>query len=324
MRRRSPGRAPAPPGSPSTTAGTSIRELNPGDLTAVVEAGLPLAELAAATAAEGQMLALDPPLGPGERATIGGAVATNDSGPLRHRYGSARDLVVGITVALSDGTVAKAGGKVIKNVAGYDLAKLFTGSFGTLGAILDLSLRLHPLPPATATAIGHSGDPAALAAAAAAAEPRADRAAEPRRALGGRGRRRARALRRGGPADAGAGGRAGAGRRRPERRRDRRRRGALGRSAPGTAVRGRDRREGLGAPERPARAARNGPRARRRRGGASRARPGLGHPGARPRRGAGRSYGECWSRRRAWCSTRHPTCARRWTCGARRTRPRWS
>ncbi len=154
-------------GKPIATAGTGIRELNPGDLTAVVEAGLPLAELAAATAAEGQMLALDPPLGPGERATIGGAVATNDSGPLRHRYGSARDLVVGITVALSDGTVAKAGGKVIKNVAGYDLAKLFTGSFGTLGAILDLSLRLHPLPPATATAIGHSGDPAALAAAAA-------------------------------------------------------------------------------------------------------------------------------------------------------------
>ena len=113
-------------------------------------------------------------------------MATNDSGPLRHRYGSARDLVVGITVALSDGTVAKAGGKVIKNVAGYDLAKLFTGSFGTLGAILDLSLRLHPLPPATATAVGRSGDPAALAAAAVRPQPRPDRAAEPGRALAGR------------------------------------------------------------------------------------------------------------------------------------------
>ena len=91
------------------------------------------------------MLALDPPLGAEDRATLGGVVAANDSGPLRHRYGSARDLVVGITVALADGTVAKAGGKVIKNVAGYDLAKLFTGSFGSLGTIVDVSVRLHPL-----------------------------------------------------------------------------------------------------------------------------------------------------------------------------------
>jgi glycolate oxidase FAD binding subunit len=93
-------------------------------------------------------------------------VATSDSGPLRHRYGSARDLVVGIRVALCDGTVARAGGKVIKNVAGYDLAKLFSGSFGALGAILELSVRLHPLPPATATAIGPGSSFDALAAAA--------------------------------------------------------------------------------------------------------------------------------------------------------------
>lgn len=144
-----------------------IREHNAGDLTAVVEAGVPLRRLQEAVAVEGQMLALDPPLGEAGGATLGGVVAANDSGPLRHRYGSARDLVVGITVALSDGTVAKAGGKVIKNVAGYDLAKLFTGSFGTLGAILDLSVRLHPVAPATATAVGRGADPAVLAGAAA-------------------------------------------------------------------------------------------------------------------------------------------------------------
>ena len=103
------------------------------------------------------MLALDPP-DPGG-ATLGGVVATADSGPLRGRYGGVRDLVVGMRVALSDGTLAKSGGKVIKNVAGYDLAKLFAGSFGTLGAIVELSVRLHPLPPASATAIGRARDP---------------------------------------------------------------------------------------------------------------------------------------------------------------------
>ena len=144
----------------------AIHEHNAGDLTAVVDAGLPLRELQETLAEEGQMLALDPPLGDEARATIGGIVATSDSGPLRHRYGSARDLVVGMTVALSDGTVAKSGGKVIKNVAGYDLSKLFTGSYGTVGAILQLSLRLHPLSPENATADGRSSDPAALAAAA--------------------------------------------------------------------------------------------------------------------------------------------------------------
>ena len=144
-----------------------IHEHNAGDLTAVVDAGVRLSELQRRVGEAGQMLALDPPLGAEDRATVGGVVAANDSGPLRHRYGSARDLVVGITVALADGTVAKAGGKVIKNVAGYDLAKLFTGSFGSLGTIVDLSVRLHPLPPATATAIGRSADPRALAAAAA-------------------------------------------------------------------------------------------------------------------------------------------------------------
>ena len=122
-----------------------------GDFTAVLETGVPLVEAQAAFAAEGQMLALDPPLGEGDAATIGGVIAANDTGPLRHRYGGMRDLVVGMTVVLSDGTIAKSGGKVIKNVAGYDLAKLFTGSFGTLGLIASVAVRLHPAPARTAT-----------------------------------------------------------------------------------------------------------------------------------------------------------------------------
>jgi glycolate oxidase FAD binding subunit len=112
------------------------------------------------------MLAIDPALN--ETATVGGVMATADSGPLRHRYGGMRDLVVGATVALSDGTLARSGGKVIKNVAGYDLAKLFTGSFGTLGLIVRVAVRLHPLPPRTSTAVAASDDPDRLGAAAAA------------------------------------------------------------------------------------------------------------------------------------------------------------
>jgi glycolate oxidase FAD binding subunit len=141
-----------------------IPEHNVGDLTAVLEAGVPLARAQATFAAQGQMLALDPPLEwAGADATIGGVVATADSGPLRHRYGAPRDLVVGMTVALSDGTIARSGGKVIKNVAGYDIAKLFAGSFGTLGVILSVTVRLHPLPVGAATVLGATGDPAVLA-----------------------------------------------------------------------------------------------------------------------------------------------------------------
>ena len=136
-----------------------ILEHNEGDFTAVLEAGVPLVEAQAKFAAAGQMLALDPPLGEGDAATIGGVIATNDSGPLRHRYGGVRDLVVGMTVVLSDGTIAKSGGKVIKNVAGYDLAKLFAGSFGTLGLIGRVAVRLHPAPARTATLTGASDDP---------------------------------------------------------------------------------------------------------------------------------------------------------------------
>jgi glycolate oxidase FAD binding subunit len=143
-----------------------LLEHNEGDLTAVLQAGCPLAEAQAAFGEAGQMLALDPPGGDGDAATIGGVVATADSGPLRHRYGGVRDLVLGITIAYSDGTIAKAGSKVIKNVAGYDLGKLFTGSYGTLGLILDVTVRLHPKPAATATAVGASDDPDGLARAA--------------------------------------------------------------------------------------------------------------------------------------------------------------
>ncbi len=150
----------------STERLDEVVEHNEGDLTAVLQAGVPLAPAQEALAGANQMVALDPPLGEGDRATIGGVVATGDSGPLRHRYGAPRDLILGITVALSDGTVARAGGKVIKNVAGYDLAKLFTGSFGTLGLIVEVVMRLHPRPRATLTAVGGSDEPDALGRAA--------------------------------------------------------------------------------------------------------------------------------------------------------------
>ncbi|MGH3906997.1 MAG: FAD-binding oxidoreductase [Pseudonocardiaceae bacterium] len=113
-----------------------------GDLVVTAQAGLALADLQDALAPYGQRLALD---GGG---TIGGTIATATAGPLRYRYGSVRDLIIGITVVLADGTVTKAGGTVVKNVAGYDLAKLYTGSLGTLGIITEAVFRLHPLPEA--------------------------------------------------------------------------------------------------------------------------------------------------------------------------------
>src|SRR5262252_491142 len=114
------------------------------DLTVTVEAGCTLHELQSVLARQGQRLALDG-LWP-ERATVGGALATNDSGALRMRFGSLRDLVIGMTIALPDGTLASSGGKVVKNVAGYDLPKLVIGALGTLGVITRAVFRLHPLP----------------------------------------------------------------------------------------------------------------------------------------------------------------------------------
>ena len=115
-----------------------------GDMTATVEAGCVFADLQHTLAQHGQRLALDP-LWP-EQATIGGILAANDSGVLRTCFGSLRDLIIGISLALPDGTLAKSGGKVVKNVAGYDLAKLATGSLGTLGVITQAIFRLHPIP----------------------------------------------------------------------------------------------------------------------------------------------------------------------------------
>jgi glycolate oxidase FAD binding subunit len=119
------------------------------DLTVSAEAGCTIAKLQETLAKHGQRLALDA-LWP-ERATVGGVLSTNDSGALRLRFGSLRDLVIGATVALADGTVASSGGKVVKNVAGYDLPKLVTGAFGTLGVITRAIFRLHPLPRETRT-----------------------------------------------------------------------------------------------------------------------------------------------------------------------------
>jgi len=123
-----------------------VLEYNPGDLVVRAQAGLPLAALQEQLAGQGQVLALDPPE-PG--ATLGGVVAANASGPRRLRYGTVRDLIIGVTVVLADGTLAHAGGKVVKNVAGYDMGKLFTGSLGTLGVLVEVIFRLHPLAPVT-------------------------------------------------------------------------------------------------------------------------------------------------------------------------------
>jgi len=142
-------------GEDLTTDGLDrILEHEPGDLTCVVEAGIRLSVLQAALAGHEQRLALDPPGDP----TIGACLAANLSGPLRHRFGAPRDLVLGVTLVLPDGTVASSGGKVVKNVAGYDLGKLVCGSKGTLALIGRVSLRLHPLPAATTTILVETDD----------------------------------------------------------------------------------------------------------------------------------------------------------------------
>jgi len=132
------------------TAGLDqVLEHEAGDLTCIVEAGVRVRDLNERLARHGQMLALDPPGNP----TIGACLAANLSGPRRHRYGTARDLAIGVTVVLGDGTIASSGGKVVKNVAGYDLAKLFCGSEGRFGLIARVALRLHPRPEAARTLV---------------------------------------------------------------------------------------------------------------------------------------------------------------------------
>jgi glycolate oxidase FAD binding subunit len=119
-------------------------EHEPGDLTATVEAGITLDTLQTALRARGQWLSLDPP--DPTRATIGGIVAADAAGPRRHLYGTVRDLLIGLTVVTADGAVVRAGGKVVKNVAGYDLPKLFIGSWGTLGIVVEATFKLRPVP----------------------------------------------------------------------------------------------------------------------------------------------------------------------------------
>jgi glycolate oxidase FAD binding subunit len=143
-----------------------------GDLVARFQAGAGMRRLGEALAAAGQQLALDPAPGdgpagrapagaePASAGTIGGTLATGTAGPRRLRYGTPRDLVIGITVVRADGTVASSGGKVVKNVAGYDLGKLFAGSYGTLGLIVEAAFRLHPLPAAATYTTADAAGPA--------------------------------------------------------------------------------------------------------------------------------------------------------------------
>ena len=147
----------------STARMNEIIEHVPGDQVVRVQAGIRLQDLQEQLSGSDQMLAIDPP----EReATIGGIIAANASGPRRYRYGTIRDLIIGITVVLHDGTVAKAGSKVVKNVAGYDLSKLFTGSLGTLGIIVTANFRLHPIPQVSRTVAVEVESPEAAAGAA--------------------------------------------------------------------------------------------------------------------------------------------------------------
>ncbi|HEX3389215.1 MAG TPA: FAD-binding oxidoreductase [Streptosporangiaceae bacterium] len=143
-----------------------------GDLVVRAQAGVTLDQLGGVLATARQQLALDAAPGPGGQAsspTVGGVLATGAAGPRRLRYGTPRDLLIGITVIRPDGTVTKSGGKVVKNVAGYDLGKLYTGSRGTLGLITEAIFRLHPLPAATVFVTAGYADPAAAAEGVAAA-----------------------------------------------------------------------------------------------------------------------------------------------------------
>jgi len=128
----------------------------PADMTVSVQAGVRLQSLQRTLAEKGQFLALDPPRA--DLATIGGVLAANSSGPLRAGYGTARDVLIGIRVAHADGVLTKAGGMVVKNVTGYDMDKLYVGSLGTLGVIVEANFKLNPLPAVEKTVAGRFGD----------------------------------------------------------------------------------------------------------------------------------------------------------------------
>jgi glycolate oxidase FAD binding subunit len=141
-----------------------IIEHQAGDLVVHVQAGIRLTVLQEHLARAGQRLAVDPirPPGAADAGTVGGLLATAASGPLRFSHGAVRDLLIGVTMVRADGKVAKAGGKVVKNVAGYDLGKLITGSWGTLGLVTEAVFRLHPLPALARWVVLTAGDVAAL------------------------------------------------------------------------------------------------------------------------------------------------------------------
>jgi glycolate oxidase FAD binding subunit len=143
-----------------------VVEHAPGDLTATAEAGITLDALQEALGARGQWWPLDPPV-PGE-ATLGGVLATNAAGPCRHAYGTARDLVIGLRVVTAEGQVVRGGGKVVKNVAGYDLVKLYIGALGTLGIVVEATLKLRPRAEAAGACWAAFPDLATAAEAAAA------------------------------------------------------------------------------------------------------------------------------------------------------------
>jgi glycolate oxidase FAD binding subunit len=149
----------------STRSLDSLLVHRDGDLTVTVGSGVALSRLNTTLSARGQWLPVDTAF---IGTTVGGALATNDSGPLRHRFGTPRDLLIGITLALTDGRVVKSGGTVVKNVAGYDLGKLVTGSYGGLAVIVDATFKLLPLPHASATLRAVYSDPGLLSADAAA------------------------------------------------------------------------------------------------------------------------------------------------------------
>lgn len=144
----------APPGEVGAVldarAMTGVLTYDAADATVSVQAGIPLADLQRVLDEHDQWLAIDPP-GQDAGATVGGVFAAGDSGPRRLAYGTVRDLVIGATYVLSDGTIGRTGGHVIKNVAGYDMAKLLCGSLGTLAFVAELVLRVHPLPAASIT-----------------------------------------------------------------------------------------------------------------------------------------------------------------------------
>ena len=128
-----------------------VLQHNPGDLTLIVEAGITLEGLQRTLAQHGQFLALDPPLP--HRASVGGTLATGVGGSLKWHYGHPRDLVIGMKVVQADGKITKSGGQVVKNVSGYDMAKLHIGGLGTLGIIAEVSFKLTPLPNNQATLV---------------------------------------------------------------------------------------------------------------------------------------------------------------------------